>query len=244
MSYAQSEHVAHSAGSVAAAGKLLDYAVPTFNPGSYIELGAGFGHWARAAMDRGVASVLAVDGPWTDLEMIRVPRRNYRIADLTASVDFGRRFDMALSLEVAEHIDPASADIFVDNLVRHSDLVIFGAAIPGQGGYLHVNEQWPSYWADKFASRGYRLFDVFRSRFWSEQDMPVWYRQNTFLFVNQGRDDLIAIAASEASGQPVDAVHPELFANAIEIVGLKKLLARLPAMVLRRLIKKVTSRTA
>jgi hypothetical protein len=89
--------------------------------------------------------------------------------------------------------------------------VLFGAAIPGQGGVSHVNEQWPSWWRAKFAARGYEAFDVFRSRAWTTPGVAWWYRQNTFLYVKQEatRPDRAALRGLE--GAPVDLVHPALY---------------------------------
>lgn len=58
---------------------------------------------------------------------------------------FNRRFDLAMTIEVAEHLTPVRADSFVEDLTRLSDVVLFSAAIPAQGGINHVNEQWQSY---------------------------------------------------------------------------------------------------
>lgn len=64
-------------------------------------------------------------------------------------------FDIALSLEVAEHIEAEYADVFVDTLCSLSSNVVMTAAPPGQGGLMHVNEQPKAYWRAKFAQRGY-----------------------------------------------------------------------------------------
>jgi hypothetical protein len=59
------------------------------------------------------------------------------------------------SLEVAEHLDAQAADEFVDNLVRHGRLILFSAALPGQGGERHINEQPLDDWRSRFLARGY-----------------------------------------------------------------------------------------
>jgi hypothetical protein len=68
----------------------------------------------------------------------------------------GGPFDLAMSLEVAEHIPPHLADAFVDLIARTADRIVMTAARPGQGGQGHINEQPQSYWVAKFQSRGFR----------------------------------------------------------------------------------------
>ncbi len=84
-----------------------------------------------------------------------------------------RRFDLGICLEVAEHLPTAGADQLVENLVRLSDVILFSAAIPHQGGTHHVNEQWPSYWADLFAARHYFAWDGLRWLIWQDARIPL-----------------------------------------------------------------------
>jgi hypothetical protein len=65
-------------------------------------------------------------------------------------------------------------------------LIIFSAAVPGQGGVDHLNEQWPWYWKEIFARRNYVRFDPFRKRFWGEARVADYYQQNLFLFARIG----------------------------------------------------------
>ncbi len=125
------------------------------------------------------------------------------------------RFDLAMSLEVAEHLHPSAAKPFVRFLADLSDAVLFSAAYPGQGGANHVNEQKPSYWANLFGELGYLPFDLFRPVVWGSPEVQVWYRQNTFLYVRSGSK--VAKPLAEAGQKPLssfpfmDCVHPALF---------------------------------
>ena len=56
-----------------------------------------------------------------------------------------KNYDLAISLEVAEHLSSESANMFIACLTNMSDIVLFSAAIPGQGGENRINEQWPKY---------------------------------------------------------------------------------------------------
>lgn len=100
-----------------------------------------------------------------------------------------------MSLEVAEHLAPEHSEQFVANVVAHSDCVLFGAAIPDQGGYRHINERWQSYWAGIFARQGYRAVGLLRSTIWANDAIHFWYQRNMLLYLNSSRDDLMARAA-------------------------------------------------
>src|SRR5205814_1764959 len=74
---------------------------------------------------------------------------------------------------------------FVDNLTRHGSLIVFSAAIPGQGGEHHVNEQPWEYWRVKFADRGYEVFDFLRPRMREDRSIYHCYRFNSFIFAHR-----------------------------------------------------------
>jgi len=69
----------------------------------------------------------------------------------------GAPFDLVYSLEVAEHVPREFAGAMVDYMSGLSDLVVFTAAQPGQGGTHHINEQPRSYWISLFQQRGMSL---------------------------------------------------------------------------------------
>ena len=123
---------------------------------------------------------------------------------------------MAISLEVAEHVDKKFSEVFVDNLVRHSDVVLFSAAIPFQGGFRHINEQWQSYWANLFEDRGFLNYDLFRNQIWNDNDIHFWYKQNMIMYINSNNFDIISkvlnyIKEKAIQRLPLDIVHPELY---------------------------------
>jgi len=107
---------------------------------------------------------------------------------------------------VAEHLPSAAAETFVDNLVRHGRVILFSAAVPGQGGEQHVNEQPLEYWRAKFAARGYEVFDFMRPRVRNNRSVAFCYRYNMLLYAHSSvADDLTAaIRASRVLfGQPL-----------------------------------------
>ena len=145
-----------------------------FAPSSVLDVGCGKGEWMSAFSALG-ASVFGVDIAAPDGDL-------YLCHDLTTHFDLGRTFDLAVCLEVGEHLPEDAADTLVDSLVRHSDRVLFSAAVVGQEGVGHINCQPHEYWHDKFAARGYAMDDPVRPLMAGDQRVSPWYRDNIFVY--------------------------------------------------------------
>lgn len=188
--------------------------IEMFRPGSVVDVGCGTGLWLSAFHQHGVADVCGVDGPWVPRAELQIPAALFHPHDLTRPLELGRRFDLALCLEVAEHLPPEAAQPLVESLTRLAPTVVFSAAIPFQRGDGHINEQWPSFWSDLFAAHGYGCLADLRHRVWSNPSIEVWYRQNLLCFVAADSRRRLPWAEERASGEPVDVVHPDLYVRA------------------------------
>jgi SAM-dependent methyltransferase len=169
------------------AAVVLDCVQRTLPVRSVLDVGCGRGVWLVEWMRLGVRDIVGIDGDYVDRAGLAIPREAFRGIDVSVPFRLGRQFDLVQSLEVAEHIRAERADLFVDNLVAHGEVVLFSAAVPGQGGEHHVNEQPHEYWRDKFAARGYRLLDAVRPAIRGRTEVEPWYRYNTFFFVKADR---------------------------------------------------------
>lgn len=164
---------------------------PLLRPQSVIDLGSGRGVWLDEWQRAGVLDVLGVDGDYVNRDTLAIARADFLAADLTAPVVTDRRFDLAQSLEVGEHLPTDASETLVDSLTGASDRVLFSAAVTGQGGEFHINEQPLSFWQELFAARGYTAFDCVRPKLKDTTDIAPWYRYNTILYVNaEGRKTL------------------------------------------------------
>jgi SAM-dependent methyltransferase len=208
-------------------------------PRSMVDVGCGVGTWLAAAKDLGVPEVLGLDGH-EQREMLQVSPSELRKVNLVEADYADRRFDLAINLEVAEHIPESSADRLVQSLTKLAPVVLFSAAVPGQGGTNHINEQWPEYWATRFREQNYLGIDCLRHRIWDERTVDYCYRQNTILYIDATRlTDYPEIANEYAVRPNVRAlVHPELYtATQIESFGFVSVLRKLPSL-LRRAVRR------
>jgi SAM-dependent methyltransferase len=156
-----------------------------FKPTSVLDYGCGIGNFMHKFKECGVSRVLGIDGEWANNNLQMLKGDDLLLQSLTDEIKLNERFDMAISFEVAEHIPKEYAEKVVRDLTRFSDLVIFSAAIPNQGGQNHVNEQWPSYWVKLFNSQGYVCYDPLRPLMWDNDNIRFWYRQNMFVAIKE-----------------------------------------------------------
>ena len=180
---------------------------------SAVDVGCGVGTWLRALQELGVARVVGLDGGYVEKFPMLVGPDVFRTCDLEAqdlrSAAGPEPFDVALCLEVAEHLSPGRAASFVAELCRLSDLVVFSAAVPEQGGFNHINEQWPSHWSEMFAAGGFECFDILRAPLWEREDCEWWYIQNILLFARAGTAAHARLAATAAPTLcPMALIHP------------------------------------
>lgn len=167
------------------AQQMLGLLGPWLSPASVLDLGSGRGVWLDEWCKVGVSDVLAVDGNYVNRDQLAVPRDSFIAADLTEPVNTGRRFDLAQSLEVGEHLPTSASETLVDSLTRASDRVLFSAAVTGQGGEFHINEQPLSFWQDLFRARGYTAYDCIRPHLLKNREVEPWYRYNAVLYINE-----------------------------------------------------------
>lgn len=217
---------------------------------SLLDVGCGSGLWLDTAAQLGCGTIQGIDGPWTDIGALEIPLSAFKVADLEKPFAMDRRYDCAISLEVAEHVAPAASDIFVDNLVAHADLIVFGAAIPFQGGFRHTNERWQSAWREMFSARGYEAFDPVRPLIWDSPDVHYWYKQNLLVYVRCTREDLVAavtgfMAEKNIVGLPTDMIHPEKYESIASYrqIAFKPLARQLPAQLGAKMRDMVLMRT-
>lgn len=152
-------------------------------PASVVDIGCGRGVWLKVFRAHGVNRILGLDGDYIDPATLLIPSDCFRSIDLGGAFEIGReRFDLAVCLEVAEHLQPRFAAHLVRQLVAAAPIVVFSAAPPGQFGGGHVNCQPVSYWRALFDQCGFEMLDPLRPRIRDDRRVSWWYRQNMVLF--------------------------------------------------------------
>lgn len=191
-----------------AAKVIVPYLLELIPVKSVVDVGCGTGTWLKVFKDNNVNDLLGIDGDYVDEKILKIPNNLFVGHDLETLFSINRKFDLVISLEVAEHLKEESADVFVETLTGLSDVIVFSAAIKNQGGQNHINEQNPQYWISKFESLGYTCLDILRPIFWDNEKVDCWYRQNMFLFTNNTK--LISNIQNQSSFLKQNLVHPKL----------------------------------
>jgi hypothetical protein len=203
------DYAAWLEGSAESAAVSVPLVLEAVEPESVVDVGCGLGHWLAVVKEHGVEDVRGYDGPWVDRSHLLIAPPEFAVADLNRPLSVERRFDLALCLEVAQILGPERAESLVDALVALSDVVVFSAAVPGQGGILHENEQWPFYWAELFAAHGYAASDPFRFKLWERDEVRWWFRQNMVCYCTlEALERRPALAEARCTGAPLALVHP------------------------------------
>ena len=184
-------------------------------PASVVDIGCGTGMWLKTWLeDIGVKDILGVEGPYVKPEMIKVPADKVIFRDLKNTLEIDRKFDLAMSLEVGEHLPASSADNFIQTLTSLSDVILFSAAVPDQGGTYHINEQYPEYWAAIFKKYGYIPVDCIRPEIYNNTRVEWWYQQNILLFIKETVIEKYTVLLNPAHlTHPgyLTRIHPDLY---------------------------------
>jgi len=221
-----------------------------YKPDSVLDLGCANGSWlSTIKKEHKIDDIWGVDGHWVDENKLLFPKSKFTKFNLEEVYLPNRRFDLVISMEVAEHLDQKCADNFVTSLTNAGDIILFSAAIPLQGGINHYNEQPQSYWNTKFEQNGFATIDFIRPRIWDLENVRTDYKQNTFLYIHRQKLDDFKSPLSQfknIKNETIsDVVHPELFYRKLKIesdlnvIGLKKVFKALPRLILNAISKRL-----
>lgn len=190
---------------------ILDLVGPV---GSVVDIGCGNGIWLSVWREHGALQTTGLDSEHVDRATLEIAAEDFVAADLAKPLPVKNRHDLAMTLEVVEHLPKDRAESIVDELVALAPIVLFSAAVPGQMGEGHLNEEWQHVWADRFRQRGYRTLDPVRSRIWLDGSISWWYQQNILVFASE--DAMAANPRLSAEAERLDParlsiVHPRTF---------------------------------
>lgn len=203
-----------------AAIEVVPFLIDLLKPKSVVDVGCGTGTWLKIFLDHKINEILGIDGTYLNKEQLKIDSSKFIAYDLETLYRCEKKYDLVISLEVAEHLSSDSSDVFVETLTGLSDTVIFSAAIPNQGGQNHINEKEPKYWIEKFEKKGFKLYDVLRPVFWDNKKIDPWYRQNILLFTKKIDLNIVLEPLKNFEGKHL--VHPELSKAKDDNLSIKK----------------------
>lgn len=196
-----------------------------------VDVGCGLGTWLAVFRELGSTRIFGLDSPQVDTSLLAIPAGSFQTVDLAHPFQTEDRFDIALCLEVAEHLPRASAPALIESLIRLAPAILFSAAIPLQQGTHHFNEQWPWFWRAIFARHGYRQVDLVRPRIWMNPEVLWWYRQNILLYVSaELASQNTKLREAAASTDDMCLLHSSIL---YRYSSLSAVLRNLPRMFLR-----------
>lgn len=150
-----------------------------------VDVGCGLGYWLEAFRKQGATDVSGMDGDYVDRAQLAIPADRFLPTRLDQPFSIAGSYDLAISLEVAEHLPAAAGDRLVPSLCQAAPVVLFSAAVPGQPGDNHINARPHLYWRESFARQGYVAFDFIRPVLWHRDDILLCYRQNVFVYARE-----------------------------------------------------------
>jgi hypothetical protein len=193
-----------SDGSRRSARRILPIVFDIVHPKSVVDVGCGVGTWLAEAKSLGVTDLMGYEGAWIKDQQLADASLTVTATDLDNPISIDREYDLAVCLEVGEHLREQRSSSLVNDLCSLSGYVLFSAGTPGQFGEQHINLQWQSFWASKFSSNGYLPYDVVRPLVWGDDDVECWYQQNTLLY---SKIPPMGVLPTKM----LDLIHPEIF---------------------------------
>jgi len=199
--------------SLTSAREVVPIVLSLVNPKSVVDIGCGQGTWLVAFKENGIKNILGIDGKWAEKTLL-IPKEKFLEHNIEKPIKIKEKFDLAVCLEVAEHISEKYAEIIVNSLTDLAPIVLFSAAIPFQKGTNHINLKWQSYWANLFEKNNYVAIDCIRKRVWNNDKVDVDYAQNTILYVEKThlkKNKILQKEFEKTNHEILSVVHPRKY---------------------------------
>ncbi len=172
------------------------------------DIGCGVGTWLSVASESLKArQITGYDFPKGNIKTL-VPRDKIVSCNLISVENF-EPADITFCLEVMEHVEESLHADLIEKICKNTNIIIFSAAAPLQGGTGHVSERNPKYWKKLFENNNFNGYDIIRPRIWENEDIEYWYRQNILIFTKELILELDCFPSFNFS----HLVHPILLAD-------------------------------
>jgi len=202
---------------------------------SIMDFGCGMGCWSAVLHKKGFSRFQLIDHPSIPLDKILFPDKACFLGvDLDKELPAVIKSDLVICTEVLEHFSTKRSLELLDFITDCADLILFSAAIPGQGGVGHMNEQRHAFWHNEFSKRGYKWFDGFKPALVHQKEIPFYLRQNLFFYYKPTASFRFQGKAN-FTPEDMELVHKNILNRPLT---LKELYRNFPS-ALRRFIKRV-----
>jgi glycosyltransferase involved in cell wall biosynthesis len=126
---------------------------------SVLDVGCGEGHSLKWFLEHGVSG-RGIEGLPGAIAASPVRHKifwhDYQLGPYWQPLMREPRFDLIWSCEFVEHVDESFVDNFLADFAR-GEVIAMTHAVPGQGGWHHVNCQDSNYWIDRITKLGYQF---------------------------------------------------------------------------------------
>jgi SAM-dependent methyltransferase len=168
--------------------KIAECILHLYSPKRVIDVGCGPGKLSQRFAEAGI-EVTAVDGfasPAFTHANISFTRVDLNSRDALMRLEQMGPFDLAVCLEVAEHLAPSVSSTLISVLTKLAPVVVFSAAVPEQGGHGHINLKSRELWHQEFVNNRFHCADRVRVLLRGEATVAAWYRLNIVDYVRSG----------------------------------------------------------
>jgi SAM-dependent methyltransferase len=199
-----------------------------FHPTSVLDVGCGLGEWLAAFKHLGVQNILGIDFGEVSSNQRYISPCEFKKNNLETPFLLSDKYDITLCLEVAEHLSKDFSTQLVENLTKSSNIIVFSAAVPFQGGVGHLNERPASYWMNIFNAFHFAVLDIIRPQIWDNPNIAFWYKQNILVFTHQDILSSMMDEFSHIKTNPIyDIIHLDMvknldFQRKVELENIKK----------------------
>lgn len=138
-------------------GTIADRIAEYFTPKTVLDAGCANGYLVKALRDRGI-DAYGIDISSYAIESADDELRKYlNVQSLTEPLpeSFPKKFDLVVTIEVLEHMQPDDGALAIKRLCSYSDTVLFSSTPYDFDNKTHVNVQQAEYWAKQFANNSY-----------------------------------------------------------------------------------------
>ena len=188
--------------SLRSANVIVPYLINIFHPSSVVDFGCCAGAWLSVFAKDSKIDIFGVDGEYIDKSKLLINKECFMPTDFESEIPaLPHHYDMALCLEVAEHLSDEAGKRLIRRLCQAADVIVWSAAIPQQGGTNHINERWPTHWEKEFKKYDLYANDDIRREFWNDRRVGFCIRQNILTYLRN----------SYRARSPLDVVHPEVY---------------------------------